>query len=195
VRTILVPVLGNTTVGPDKTLLVTLSNPAGASLARAQATGTIVDDDPTRAAVSVEQLRLYHPGTREHLFTTDVREYAVLAQQGWRQEGAAYTMFADSGTYNGSTTVPLYRLRHAVLGHHWTTDPREAKVLAEGDWDFEGIPGYVLASEEGGTAPLYRLRLTSAGLHVWTADAHEKDELCSTARGWVNEGRMGNVLR
>ena len=46
-KNITIPLIGNTTPGPDKTFRVLLSNPTGATLAAdgAEATGTIVDDD------------------------------------------------------------------------------------------------------------------------------------------------------
>src|SRR6185369_16973597 len=43
--TIDVPINGDTTVEPDETLQLTLSNPQNATLARATATGTIISDD------------------------------------------------------------------------------------------------------------------------------------------------------
>src|SRR5262249_30649961 len=45
-RTITVNVLGDAIHEADETFLVNLSNPAGATLAVNQATGTILDDDP-----------------------------------------------------------------------------------------------------------------------------------------------------
>ena len=44
-KQIAVPVIGDTTPESNETFSVTLSNPTGATLARAQATGTIVNDD------------------------------------------------------------------------------------------------------------------------------------------------------
>ena len=46
-RTVTVAVVGDLLDEPSETFLVRLSNPAGALLGDAQATGTIVDDDPT----------------------------------------------------------------------------------------------------------------------------------------------------
>ena len=45
-RTVTVPVIGDLLDEPNETFLVRLSNAVGALLADAQATGTIVDDDP-----------------------------------------------------------------------------------------------------------------------------------------------------
>lgn len=49
-RQITVQVLGDTTPEPNETFAVQLSNPSGATLARPQATGTIVNDDTTTSS-------------------------------------------------------------------------------------------------------------------------------------------------
>ncbi|MBZ5589003.1 MAG: hypothetical protein LAO05_10615 [Acidobacteriia bacterium] len=49
-----VPVLGNTVAQPDRTLALLLSNPTGAELASATATGTILDDDAGRTLLAFD---------------------------------------------------------------------------------------------------------------------------------------------
>ncbi len=44
-----IPVIGDTTVEPDETFVVTLSNASGATLLRSQALGTVINDDTTSA--------------------------------------------------------------------------------------------------------------------------------------------------
>jgi endo-1,4-beta-D-glucanase Y len=64
-KTVNVAVIGDTTAEPIETFMVTLSAPSGATLTRATATGTIVDDD-TVAGSAVpfgSHLRPYAPGT------------------------------------------------------------------------------------------------------------------------------------
>ena len=51
--TIIVPVLGDTTCEPDEAFQVLLTNPVGASLSRASATGTIRDNDPAPAKPAI----------------------------------------------------------------------------------------------------------------------------------------------
>jgi hypothetical protein len=194
-RAILISMTGNTSANGNRTLFVNLTNvTGGAQVAKSQGTGTILDDDPPTTASTVSQLRLYSPVTFEHLYTTDTNEYAVLATRGWSQEGTAYTMFQDAGLRGTAYGIPIYRLYHAgILQHHWTTDWYETTVLAAGAWDYEGIAGYVLPTQETGTIPLYRLSLASPPLHLWTTDANEKNVL-STQRGWVYEGILGYVI-
>jgi hypothetical protein len=197
-RSILVPVKSNTTVNGNRTLFVNLANVfGGAQVTKGQGTGTIVDDDPPSATSTVSQLRLYSPTTLEHLYTSDTNEYAVLGTRGWTQEGKAYTMFTDGGSYGSAHGTPIYRLYHAgTQQHHWTTDWFETISLTRslsGAWDYEGISGYVLPTQETGTIPLYRLSLARPPLHLWTTDANEKLVL-STQRGWVYEGILGYVI-
>ena len=86
--------------------------------------------------------RLYNAGIRQHLWTTDANEYAVLATRGWMQEGTdSYVL--PSGV--AGVTVPLYRLAYAFLPIHlWTTDANEYAVLATRGWIQEGVAAHVL---------------------------------------------------
>jgi hypothetical protein len=138
--------------------------------------------------------RLYHDGTKEHLYTTDTNEYSVLATRGWLAEGAIYQLYPGAGSLNGVVAVPFYRLYNRVsLQHHWTTDANEYNVLGQGDWLREGIDGYILPSSAAGSMPVYRLYLNAfGGLHLWTTDLNEKTVL--STRGWVYEGVAGYVV-
>jgi uncharacterized delta-60 repeat protein len=200
-RWVVVPINANSTPGSNRTFFVNLSNAVGsagangATIVKAQGTGSIVDDDPTPAAASVAQYRLYSEVTKEHLYTADANEYAVLGTRGWTQEGVAYTMFRDGGSRDGQYAIPLYRMYHrGILQHHWTPDTNEILTLAAGTgWNYEGIAGHVLPAAGLGTTPLYRLRLNAPPLHIWTTDLNEKTVL-STERGWVYEGVVGHVI-
>jgi hypothetical protein len=196
-RWVVVPVAANAVVGSNRNFFVNITSSGSGSpvVVKGQGTGTIVEDDPTPAAATVAQYRLYSETTKEHLYTTDSNEYAVLATRSWTQEGVAYTMFRDGGSRDGQYAIPLYRMYHGgILQHHWTTDTNEVMVLAAGTaWNYEGIAGYVLPAAGTGTTPLYRLRLNSPPLHLWTTDLNEKTVL-STQRGWVYEGVVGEVI-
>ena len=137
--------------------------------------------------------RLYHDGTKEHLYTTDLNEYTVLGTRGWIQEGVAHQIFLVPAPYQGVTPVPLYRLYHpGIRQHHWTTDANEWAVLSSSTWTDEGISGYVLPVSAAGSTPLYRLALPNPPLHLWTTDLNEYEVL--QTRGWVAEGIAGWVL-
>jgi subtilisin family serine protease len=196
VRRVLVAVRGDQDIEPDERLAVRLSSPTNAVLAQNVGTVAIVNDDPVAAATLVDQYRLYSARTGEHLYTTDANEYAVLGRQGWSQEGVAYRIFGEGGTYAGVPTVPFYRLFHeATQQHHWTTDANEAAVLADStEWSFEGVVGHMLPAGTGAAVPLYRLVLPSPLAHLWTSDAHEKSVLTASTRSWTDEGVVGFVF-
>jgi hypothetical protein len=183
-----------TAIEPDETLTVVLSNAVGTSIGKSTSTGTILNDDPHAAATTVTQYRLYHGGTLEHLYTTDLNEYNVLSANGWTQEGVAYKMLTN-GVYNGvAATIPMFRLYHpGIQQHHWTTDANEAITLGRlPQWYFEGTIGYLLPTQAAGSVPLYRLALANPALHLWTTDQNEYETL--GARGWIKEGIVGYVV-
>lgn len=78
---------------------------------------------------------------RQHLWTTDPNEYAVLPAEGWTQEGiVAYVL---PTAVAGVAPNPLYRMM-APQVHLWTTDMNEFDTLESEGWTLEGIIGYVL---------------------------------------------------
>ena len=108
-RTILVPVIGNTLNEPDKTFLVTLSNPSNAGLARSQATGRILNDDPL-PNLSVNDATVVQPdsGTADAVFTVS------LSAPSGRSVYAYY--FTSNGTATASSDyVPLYSTQLTFL--------------------------------------------------------------------------------
>jgi hypothetical protein len=148
---------------------------------------------PTALGSLATRYRLYHPGTREHLYTTDLNEYNTLPGFGWTPEGSIYRLFSTAGSYGGVAAVPYYRLYNAsIFQHHWTADANEYAVLPSHGWTQEGIDGYVLPSPVPGTLPLYRL-FHPFGMHLWTTDANERNVLASSA-GWIDEGVAAFVL-
>jgi hypothetical protein len=194
-KNLVLVVKGDNTVESNETIQVTISSPQGAALdpGATSAFGTITNDDPVGVANTVVQYRLYHDGTKEHLYTTDLNEYNILGTRGWVQEGPAYTMFSNPGTSGGVSTVPFFRLYHAGTQQHlWTTDYNEALVLSDfTTWAYEGIIGYLLPSSGSGTVPLYRMNLPFPPIHLWTTDLNEYTVLAN--RGWIQEGAVGHA--
>jgi ELWxxDGT repeat protein len=193
-KKVMVVVKGDNNVESSETVTFTLTNPAGAALTAAStAVGTITNDDPAIAATTVTQYRLYHDGTKEHLYTTDLNEYNVLGTRGWTQEGVAYRMLTN-GIYNGVATIPLFRLYHpGIQQHHWTTDSNEATTLGSNPaWFYEGTIGYLLPSQVSGSVALYRMSLANPPIHLWTTDQNEYTVLAT--RGWTQEGIIGYVI-
>jgi hypothetical protein len=106
-----------------------------------------LDDTPVHGQVPVPLYRLYHGGIRQHLWTTDANEYAVLGTWGWIQEGVdGYVL----GAGVPGVTTPLYRMAYAFLPIHlWTTDLNEYHVLATRGWKQEGIAAHVITGDCG----------------------------------------------
>jgi YVTN family beta-propeller protein len=144
--------------------------------------------------VGVNRYRLYHPGTLEHLYTTDLNEAAVLPSFGWLAEGLAHSVLAAPTRYQGVPPVPLYRLYHPGIKQHlWTTSSTEYTALGSQGWIQEGIDRYALsAAVPGETLPLYRLAYPSPLLHLWTTDRLEYDTLPGS--GWLQEGVVAHVF-
>ena len=94
------------------------------------------------AVTPVPLYRLYNPQIRQHLWTTDANENAVLPARGWMQEGVDGYVLPSAVA---GVTVPLYRLAYAFLPIHlWTTDRNEYDVLATRGWIQEGVVGHVV---------------------------------------------------
>jgi alpha-tubulin suppressor-like RCC1 family protein len=91
---------------------------------------------------TVPLFRLYHPGIRQHHWTTDSNEAVVISREaGWDYEGTIGYVLPTQIT----GTVPLYRMALAAPPLHlWTTDLNEYNVLATRGWVKEGIIGYVI---------------------------------------------------
>ncbi len=146
------------------------------------------------ACVQVSRFRLYSDVTKEHHYTTDSNEYAVLGTRGWIQEGVAHKVCTSAAPVSGLMPVPLYRVYHdGIKQHLWTTDANEYSVLGSRGWIQEGVDGYILPSAASGlSVPLYRLAYTFLPIHLWTTDLNEYDVLAG--RGWIQEGVVGHVL-
>ncbi|WP_105208974.1 hypothetical protein [Streptococcus suis] len=119
--------------------------------------------------------RLYNPGLKVHLYTTDFNEYNVLNERGWNQEGVAFQS-ATEGT-------PVYRLYNPGLKVHlYTTDANEYEVLGGRGWNKEGVA--FNSVKEG--KPVYRLYNEGLKKHLYTTDLNEYNVL--EGRGWRKEG-------
>jgi Calx-beta domain len=70
VRTILVPVIGDKINEPDETFFVTFTNPHNVTIARAQATGIIVNDDTPTIQLSSPNYTVSEGDGRAHITVT-----------------------------------------------------------------------------------------------------------------------------
>ena len=127
-QTLTVPILGDTLDEPNETFTVTLANPTNATLATAQATGTIVDDDdapPTlsispvtvlnnnvasvdivRSALANEILRYDgHTGAFRGAFVTDDSSTPNVDESGGLATPAGLVFGPDGDLYVSSSTT------------------------------------------------------------------------------------------
>ncbi len=100
-QTIIVPIIGDTDPEPNETFSLTLSNPASATIAKATATGTILNDDtaivPTNPTISISNASL----PEGNIGTTDMIFTVVLSQPSTQPVTVSYT--TSPGTLNPAT--------------------------------------------------------------------------------------------
>ena len=120
-KTITVAVTGDTAVEPDETFTVTLSNPTGATLARAVATGTILNEDVVTAPISRPDAGLSAPFQMPDASTgrtLNVLSYgatpgvasdndATAIQKAINAAQAGDMVYLPQGTYNVKSTITL----------------------------------------------------------------------------------------
>src|SRR5262249_16292222 len=141
-RTIAVSILGDTTVEPDETFKVTLSNPVGATLSRAQATGTIRNDDsapPPQGAVPVVW-------TSPVGVTVSGNSLTKSASVGWGNAGAVSVQQIASGDgYVEFTASATTRSRVVGLSRRHT----DSTSAAGGFGTYRTEAGWQKANEKG----------------------------------------------
>ncbi len=131
--------------------------------------------------------RLYNPKTKEHLWTAAKKEYNVLPDYGWRQEGIAWCAPGQ-----GKSVYRLYNPK--TKDHHYTSNTNEVSVLTtKYGWrkDNNGKPVFC----SGGSKPIYRLYNKSfkIGSHHLTTSAKEYQTL--PQYGWKQEGIAMNAVK
>ena len=87
---------------------------------------------------------------------------------------------------------PLYRLS-SKNDHFYTTSTAEMNQAKSEGYSFEGVAGYVAASQISGTQPLYRLVKSGNGksVHLYTASPGEMQS--AQGQGFKLEGTVGYV--
>ncbi len=131
-------------------------------------------------AVGQPIYRLYNKKTKEHLWTSQKKEYDTLPGYGWTQEGEAW-----KAPYSGTGVYRLYNPKSK--DHHYTSSQHEADVLtAQYGWKYDNNKKPVFYS--GGDTPVYRLYNKSfkVGSHHFTKSKKEYDTL--PGYGWKQEG-------
>lgn len=120
-KTFTIPVYGDTVYEPDETFYVTLSGASGASIARAQAVGTILNDD---VGLSIADYSQYegNSGTRAFTFTASLTA------------ASSQTVTVNYTTSNGSATAGSdYQATSGVLTFSPGQTSQAITVIVNGD--------------------------------------------------------------
>jgi hypothetical protein len=187
-QSVSVPILADAVAEGTETFTVTLSNPAGALLARAQAIGTI---EPPPAAAVVPMYRAYNFTADYHFFTTSLAEKANAVANGYRDESTPLP-FSVRNTQVAGTT-PLFRMYNPNSGrHYYTAGAGERDSLRTIGWIYEKDEGFIYTALQTGTAEVFRLYNNNSGVHLYTASAGEKNAVLATFPGiWVQHQSLG----
>ena len=127
--------------------------------------------------------RLYTQGSGGvYVLTRDESYMALLLQNGYRDEGIAFTSVSTAAQDAPPSTSRqnVYRLQ-LNKEHFWTTNPRERDNLIYAGARYEGTSWQTPTTGQ----PLYRL-YSPQGIHFWTTNTNERDVLLGA--GWRNEG-------
>ncbi len=97
-----VDVLGDTTIEPAETFTVTLSDPFGATIGRATATGTIIDDDDKKTVPTVPSASISDASVSEGASggATTILSFTVKLSQA-----STSTVTLNYATSDGSATA------------------------------------------------------------------------------------------
>jgi plastocyanin len=157
--------------------------------------------DPTLdIPAPVSLYRLFHPGVRRHLYTTDAFEYSVLPGNGWSQEGALGRIYIQPAAVGGIQTTPFYRMYFMPdQRHFWTADRNEYDYWIRtrpDSWLGEGVDSFILPAMSPGMIPFYRLLWTGtrSAWHLFTTDKNERDFLCDVQKSWICEPVAGYLF-
>ncbi len=104
--TISIDVHGDLDIEPDETLLVTLVNPDSATLGDAEATGTIINDDPPSISIADATVTEGNSGTVQMQFTVTLNKPNPLAPitVQFQTQGGSATLGVDFVDASGSLT-------------------------------------------------------------------------------------------
>ena len=117
------------------------------------------------------------------------RAGTVSAQLATAKQAAANQVNPDQVSSLAVQLVPA-----PIRDHFYTTSAAERdNAVASLGYVAEGSAGWLLAAEEPGTVPLYRLFNQSNGDHFYTSNPAERDRAVTQA-GYVLEGITGYLL-
>jgi hypothetical protein len=128
-----------------------------------------------------------------HFFTTDPDEAARLrtSDPNWVAEGQPFWAFAPDGVTCTAGTTEVHRFYSMRFrSHFFTASGAEKNAIVVGDenWTYEGVAYCATTTAQPGTTPLYRFWSPKFGKHHFTTDAAEARRLDVTDPSWDAEG-------
>ncbi|MFG2919462.1 hypothetical protein ACGF0D_42160 [Kitasatospora sp. NPDC048298] len=102
----------------------------------------------------VELLRLYHPESQAHVYTTDAAKALDLTKSGWQDEPSAGWVY---GQQVPGTVQLLSALRPNPEDYFYTTSVDEHDAAVAGGYTEDDIPAIWVFSDSTNGVPFYRL--------------------------------------
>ena len=175
--------------------------------------GTIGDSDIPVININPEDRfemadihRFYQPQKGLHLYTSDVNEINHIKKQSavgvlnYNYEEEKYTVLnsdRDALTGKGIEGVkPVYRFFNNDTGAHlYTMDENEKNYILDRlpNYGFENIKYYAFESQPENleTFPVYRMRNSDTGAHLFTVDQNEVNYIRNNLSNYSLEGNGG----
>ena len=126
--------------------------------------------------------RFFNPQEGIHFFTSNPAKETL---GGYRGEGKAFNLYADSNLAEGATDV--FRLFNPQSGDHlFTTSKEEADAASAGGYRSEGVAGEAYKERRDNTEAVERYYNPTTGGHLLTSDPEEQKTLGSL--GYNYEG-------
>jgi hypothetical protein len=145
--------------------------------------------DSTTLGEPAPVYRFYNFRQGVHFYTTNAEEKAYLEGPGgnwtFRPEGIGF----EAQVMQLPGTVPVYRFYNFLQGaHFYTADQSEASYVNDNLWHtfrYEGIAYYAFPDSGVGRDPVYRFYNFLQGVHFYTTNEVEKNNLESPAGNWT----------
>ena len=144
--------------------------------------------DPSWSNTGYPVYRLYNPTTYQHVWTTDSQQRQTDLQNGYNDEGIAFTSIStvrqEVTPAQGKLLVYRFYIPQ-TYSHFWTTDVNERDNMINSGYAYEGVAWD--SSSNSSNLPVYRLYAPSINQHLYTTDLSEKNNLVASG-GWAYEG-------
>lgn len=144
--------------------------------------------DPGWSNTGLPVYRLYNHSTSQHYWTSNQQQKQTLLQNGYVDEGIAFTSISpvrqEISPPKGKLLVYRFYIPQ-TYSHFWTVDVNERDSMIKSGYSYEGVAWN--GSSNILDTPVYRLYAPSLNQHLYTTDLSEKSNLVASG-GWIYEG-------